>query len=234
MPALAYVEYDTETGRPKRDGRPRAQGARGEPGLLISPVNRLSPFDGYTDPKASEEAHPQRLQGRRRLVQHRRRDAAPGPGARRVRRPPRATPSGGRARTSPPPRWRPRWPPTRRSRRAPSSAWRSPTPGPGGDGAVKVRDGAEFDGIELAETLYDRLPSYAIPLFIRIVDHLEATSTFKSRKVDLRDGPTATTSRIRCSCWRPPRGLRSHHDAYPARSPRATPPKDRPRAPLCI
>ena len=61
------------------------------------------------------------------------------------------------------------------------------TGGRAGMAAVKIRDGAEFDGIELAETLYDRLPSYAIPLFIRIVDGLEATSTFKSRKVDLRD-----------------------------------------------
>ena len=53
--------------------------------------------------------------------------------------------------------------------------------------AVKLRDGEEFDGIELSETLYDRLPSYAIPLFIRIVGALEHTTTFKSRKVDLRD-----------------------------------------------
>lgn len=61
------------------------------------------------------------------------------------------------------------------------------TGGRAGMAAVKVRDGAEFDGVELAETLYAKLPVYAIPLFIRVVDELEQTTTFKSRKVDLRE-----------------------------------------------
>ncbi|HET9876306.1 MAG TPA: long-chain-acyl-CoA synthetase FadD6, partial [Mycobacterium sp.] len=53
---LAYVEYDNETGQPLRgaDGWVRRVAA-GQPGLLISPVNRLSPFDGYTDPAATEK-----------------------------------------------------------------------------------------------------------------------------------------------------------------------------------
>jgi fatty-acyl-CoA synthase len=53
--------------------------------------------------------------------------------------------------------------------------------------AVKIRDGAQFDGIKLAEALYDKLPGYAIPLFVRVVGSLETTTTFKSRKVDLRE-----------------------------------------------
>ncbi len=52
--------------------------------------------------------------------------------------------------------------------------------------AVKLRDGVEFDGKALAETAYDNLPGYAVPLFVRVVESLETTSTFKSRKVDLR------------------------------------------------
>ena len=53
---LAYVEYDAETGEPKRDGSGRVRKVpSGEPGLLISPVNKLSPFDGYTDKEASEK-----------------------------------------------------------------------------------------------------------------------------------------------------------------------------------
>jgi fatty-acyl-CoA synthase len=60
------------------------------------------------------------------------------------------------------------------------------TGGRAGMAAITLPDGADLDGIELAETLYDKLPSYAIPLFIRVVDSLEHTSTFKSRKVDLR------------------------------------------------
>ena len=62
---------------------------------------------------------------------------------------------------------------------------------PGADGkagmaAVTLRPGAQFDATSLAAHLYDRLPGYAVPLFIRVVDELETTSTFKSRKVDLR------------------------------------------------
>jgi fatty-acyl-CoA synthase len=53
---LAYVEYDPDTGAPLRDesGRVRRVPA-GEPGLLLSPVNRLQPFDGYTDKASSEK-----------------------------------------------------------------------------------------------------------------------------------------------------------------------------------
>ena len=70
---LAYVEYDPDTGAPLRDdgGRVRRVPA-GEPGLLLSPVNKLSPFDGYTD-KAGDrkEVGAQRLPRGRLLVQHR-------------------------------------------------------------------------------------------------------------------------------------------------------------------
>ena len=53
---LAYVEYDPDTGAPLRDdsGRVRRVPA-GQPGLLLSPVNRLQPFDGYTDQESSEK-----------------------------------------------------------------------------------------------------------------------------------------------------------------------------------
>lgn len=48
----------------------------------------------------------------------------------------------------------------------------------------------------VAGKLFNQLPSYAVPLFIRIVSGLETTSTYKSRKVDLRDqgsGPRSPT-----------------------------------------
>ena len=71
---------------------------------------------------------------------------------------------------------------------------------PGTDGkagmvAVKLRDGQSLDPVKLAAHLYEALPSYAIPLFVRIVDELESTSTFKTRKVELRNeayGETGT------------------------------------------
>lgn len=53
--------------------------------------------------------------------------------------------------------------------------------------AVKLRDGQSLEGSEVAAHLYGKLPNYAVPLFIRIVDSLEHTSTFKSRKVELRN-----------------------------------------------
>ena len=83
--------------------------------------------------------------------------------------------------------------------------------------ALRRANLGDFDGIELAETLYDRLPSYAIPLFIRIVDQLEATSTFKSRKVDLRDeayGEHVDDPLFVLGGRR--EGYIPYHDAYPA------------------
>ena len=61
------------------------------------------------------------------------------------------------------------------------------TGGRAGMAAIKLRDGAQFDGHALADTLYRKLPPYAVPLFVRIVKSLETTTTFKSRKVDLRN-----------------------------------------------
>lgn len=62
---------------------------------------------------------------------------------------------------------------------------------PGCDGragmaAVVLREGEPFDAMA-AVALNERLPKYAVPLFVREVDSLEHTSTFKSRKVELRD-----------------------------------------------
>jgi len=39
----------------------------------------------------------------------------------------------------------------------------------------------------LARAVYDQLPAYALPLFVRVAESLEHTSTFKSRKVELRE-----------------------------------------------
>ncbi|EGD56886.1 long-chain-acyl-CoA synthetase [Gordonia neofelifaecis] len=63
---------------------------------------------------------------------------------------------------------------------------------PGCDGragmvAVQLSDGADLDPKELADELYDALPAYAVPLFVRFVPEIETTSTFKNRKVELRN-----------------------------------------------
>lgn len=61
---------------------------------------------------------------------------------------------------------------------------------PGSDGragmaAVVLRE--DFDSSDVAGRLAEMLPKYAVPLFVREVQSLEQTSTFKSRKVELRD-----------------------------------------------
>jgi len=189
MPMLAYVEYDAETGEPTRDenGRVRKVPA-GEPGLLISPVNRLSPFDGYTDAKASEK----------KLIRNAFKDGDVWFNTGDVMKPQGLGHAAFGDRLGDTFRWKGENVATTEVEAALSADPQieectvfgveiPDTGGRAGMAAVKLRDGEEFDGIELSETLYDRLPSYAIPLFIRIVGALEHTSTFKSRKVDLRN-----------------------------------------------
>ncbi len=53
--------------------------------------------------------------------------------------------------------------------------------------AVQLCDGAQFDDKSLARAVYDQLPCYALPLFVRVVKTLEHTTTFKRRKVELRE-----------------------------------------------
>ena len=60
------------------------------------------------------------------------------------------------------------------------------TGGRAGMAAIQLKEGEKFDGKTLAKAAYDRLPGYAVPLFVRVVGELAHTSTFKSQKVDLR------------------------------------------------
>ncbi|XVA03082.1 long-chain-acyl-CoA synthetase [Prescottella equi] len=185
----AVVEYDQDTGRARRaqDGRLRRVRV-GEVGLLLSKVTDRAPFDGYTDPEATES----------KLVRDAFKDGDcwfdtgdlvrdQGFHARRVRRPAgRHLPLEGEnvATTE-----------VEGAMSAHPAIEQSVVYGvavPGTDGkagmaAVTLRDGHELDGARLAAHLFDRLPSYAVPLFVRVVDSLETTSTFKSRKVELRE-----------------------------------------------
>lgn len=45
----------------------------------------------------------------------------------------------------------------------------------------------QFDGNALADHLQQQLPSYAVPLFLRVRDAHEVTATFKNRKVELKN-----------------------------------------------
>lgn len=52
--------------------------------------------------------------------------------------------------------------------------------------AIVDPDGS-LDLAKLAQGLKSRLPRYAIPIFLRIMDSLSITGTFKLKKVDLQN-----------------------------------------------
>lgn len=66
------------------------------------------------------------------------------------------------------------------------------TDGRAGMVALKLRAEAEFDGQDVARHVLDTLPSYAVPLFVRLIAEVEQTTTFKSRKVELRNEAYST------------------------------------------
>ena len=58
--------------------------------------------------------------------------------------------------------------------------------GRAGMAALVLRPGVAFDGPRFHAFTAERLPSYALPLFIRLVAAADTTTTFKLRKVDLQ------------------------------------------------
>jgi fatty-acyl-CoA synthase len=186
---LAYVAYDSDTGAPLRgeDGWVQRVPA-GEPGLLLSPVSKLQPFDGYTDPSASEK----------KLVRNAFRKGDCWFNTGDVMSPQGMGHAAFVDRLGDTFRWKGENVATTQVERA-LAADKSieectvfgveipRTGGRAGMAAIKLRDGAQFDGKVLAHTVYDQLPAYALPLFVRVVESMEHTTTFKSRKVDLRE-----------------------------------------------
>ncbi|NKR96553.1 long-chain-acyl-CoA synthetase [Rhodococcus hoagii] len=185
----AVVEYDQDTGRARRaqDGRLRRVRV-GEVGLLLSKVTDRAPFDGYTDPEATES----------KLVRDAFKDGDCWFDTGDLVRDQGFMHVAFVDRLGDTFRWKGENVATTEVEGAMSAhpaIEQSVVYGvavPGTDGkagmaAVTLRDGHELDGARLAAHLFDRLPSYAVPLFVRVVDSLETTSTFKSRKVELRE-----------------------------------------------
>lgn len=186
---LAYVEYDPDTGEPLRDenGRVRRVPA-GQPGLLLSPVNKLQPFDGYTDQESTEK----------KLVRNAFREGDCWFNSGDVMSPQGMGHAAFVDRLGDTFRWKGENVATTQVEAALASdesveectvfGVEIPhTGGRAGMAAVQLREGAEFDGQSLARAVYGQLPPYALPLFVRLVKTLEHTSTFKSRKVELRE-----------------------------------------------
>ena len=187
--AVAFVEYDPETGEPVRDENGRVRKVRrGQPGLLLSKITKAQPFDGYTDPEASEK----------KLIRNAFRDGDVWLNSGDLLRPQGWRHAVFVDRLGDTFRWKGENVATTDVEAAVAA-----DPGveaatvfgvkvPGTDGragmaAAVLKAGTDFDGASLARTVYERLPGYAVPLFIRVVDSLEHTATVKTKKLDLRD-----------------------------------------------
>ena len=186
---FAIVDYDPETGEPRRgeDGR-LTRVKKGQTGLLISGISDSQPFDGYTDKEATEK----------KIV----RDAFTDGDAWFVSGDLMLDQGFKHAsfvdRLGDTFRWKGENVATTEVEAAISSrsevdqAVVYGVPVPGADGkagmaALRLHDRSDFDGAALAEHLRKTLPAYAVPLFIRLSKELEHTSTYKSRKTELRE-----------------------------------------------
>ena len=185
---VAFVEYDGDTGDPVRDENGRVRKVKnGEPGLLLSKVSNFQPFDGYTDKKESEK----------KLVRNAFRDGDVWFNTGDLMRSQGFGHAAFTDRLGDTFRWKGENVATTEVEAAVSAdpqveeatVFGVEVPGTGGRAgmaAIQLREGKEFDGKALAKAAYERLPGYAVPLFVRVVKELAHTSTFKSQKVDLR------------------------------------------------
>lgn len=185
---VAFVEYDADSGEPARgaDGRLRKV-KRGEPGLMLSKINALQPFDGYTDKAASEK----------KLVRDAFKEGDVWFNTGDLMRSQGLGHAAFADRLGDTFRWKGENVATTEVEAAVASnqlieectVFGVEVPGAGGRAgmaAVQLKDGKEFDGKALADAFHGHLPAYAVPLFVRVVPELAHTSTFKSQKVDLR------------------------------------------------
>lgn len=184
----AIVEYDEETGEPLRgpDGRVIPVGRHGT-GLLIAEINKRLPFDGYTDPEASKK----------KIIADARKKGDRWFNSGDVVRDQGFSHIGFVDRIGDTFRWKGENVATTEVEAVldadPSVAeavvFGVPVPGVDGKAgmaAISLIDGAGFDPVGFAAHVRDGLPAYAVPLFVRIVDQIEHTSTFKNMRADLR------------------------------------------------
>jgi fatty-acyl-CoA synthase len=185
---VAFVQYDPDTGEPLRGDDGRAHKVRtGEPGLLLSKVSNFQPFDGYTDTKASEK----------KLVRNAFRDGDVWFNTGDLMRSQGFGHAAFTDRLGDTFRWKGENVATTEVEAALSTdpqvdeatVFGVEVPGTGGRAgmaAIQLKEGEDFDGKELAKAAHERLPGYAVPLFVRVAGELAHTSTFKSQKFDLR------------------------------------------------
>lgn len=184
---VAFVEYN-ESGDPVRDKEGRVRKVRnGEPGLLLSKVSSFQPFDGYTDEKESEK----------KLVRDAFKEGDVWFNTGDLMRSQGFGHAAFTDRLGDTFRWKGENVATTEVEAAVSqdpqveecAVYGVEVPDTGGKAgmvAIQLKDGQDFDGKALAKAAYDKLPNYAVPLFVRVVEELAHTSTMKSQKGDLR------------------------------------------------
>lgn len=193
---VAFVEYDGESGEPVRDKNGRVRKVRnGEPGLLLSKVSNFQPFDGYTDKKESEK----------KLIRDAFKEGDVWFNTGDLMRSQGFGHAAFTDRLGDTFRWKGENVATTEVEAALSTdpqveeatVFGVEVEGAGGKAgmaAIQLKEGKEFDGKALAKAAYDKLPGYAVPLFVRVMKEIAHTSTFKSQKVDLRkEGYGGTT-----------------------------------------
>ena len=184
----AIVRYDLENDRPLRTAKGYLEKTRkGEPGLLISEISAKWPFDGYTDPAKSEAAILRDV-FKKGDAWFNTGDLMRDIGCKHAQFVDRLGDTF---------RWKGENVSTTEVENAlctfpgveDAVVYGMEIPGTNGRcgmAALRLQQGQALDGEALAAFLDRELPAYAAPLFIRLLDEVETTGTFKYKKTDLK------------------------------------------------
>ena len=186
---FAIVDFDNETETPVRDAKGfMKKVGKGGTGLLISEVTERRPFDGYTDPAASEKKLLRNV-FKKGDCWFNTGDLVRDQGFRHIQFVDRVGDTF---------RWKGENVATGEVEGALAKQADIDhgvvygvsipgTDGRAGMAAITLRSGVKLNGKTLAHSLCAELPAYAVPLFLRIRDEQETTGTFKYRKVELKE-----------------------------------------------
>ena len=182
------IEVDPETEEIRRNDKGRCESvARGEVGLLISEVTSLRPFDGYTDSRANEKKLLRNV-FKRGDCWFNSGDLVRRQGWHHVQFVDRLGDTF---------RWKGENVATsevegvigRLSWVEHAIVYGVQVPGQDGRAgmaAIIVKPGKQANLDELAAWVTEKLPAYAVPLFVRLPDQMDTTGTFKYNKVKLK------------------------------------------------
>ena len=79
--------------------------------------------------------------------------------------------------------------------------------------AIELREGASFDGAELYRWLESQLPKAAIPRFVRLVNSLDTTGSFKFLKHTLQKEGFELDGEDEVWVWQPKKSTYKPYEA---------------------